>query len=225
MPNKVKELPSLNAIPKADFLPPRIRELHEGRKNRHNLATAALAVACLCSIATMVANTQLFAAENRLAVAEEQTSEILTQQSHYSDIVELIRDSQNLDAAYTVVSEKVVDYAKLLRQIKRSLPAGGRLIELSLASPSSTESPTSKAPLSGQDILVSAKVGMSVSEFEAVEFFLLDARQWPGYSNATITSMTKRESGYLATVVVNLGIGALLKPAPGPANQTLGADE
>lgn len=223
MPDKAKELPSLNTVPRADFLPPKIRELHAGRKNRHNLAVATLAVAFLCSIATMLANAQLYAAQSRLATAEEQTSEILTQQSHYSDIVELIRDSQNLDAAYTVVSEKVVDYGKLLRQVKRALPAGGRLIELSLTSPSSTESPTSKAPLSGQDILVSAKVGMNVAEFQAVEFFLLDARQWPGYSNATITSMTKRETGYLATVVVNFDIGALLKPGPAISSQRLGA--
>ena len=222
MPNKAKELPELNATPRADFLPPRIRELHDGRKNRHNLAIASLSVASLCAIATMLANAQLFAAETRLSMAETQTSEILTQQSHYSDIIELIRDSANLKAAYAVVSEKEVDYGKLLRQVKKALPAGARLNELSLVSPSSTESPTNKAPLTGQDILVSAKVGMNVNNFQDVEFFLLDARQWAGYSNATITGMTKREKGYTATVVVNLDLGALMKPGPTISATSLG---
>lgn len=211
MASKAKDLPILGAAPRADFLPPAIRELHEGRKNRHNLAIASLAVASLCAIAAMLANAQLFASETRLSNVETQTSDILTQQSHYSDIVELINDSANLNAAYTVVSEKEVDFASIVRQVKKALPAGSTLIELALTSPSSNESPTITAPLTGQDILVSAKVGMNVATFQDVEFFLLDARQWDGYSNATITSMVKKPTGYVATVVVNLGIGVLEK--------------
>ena len=202
-------MPALGAIPHADFLPHRIRALHEIRRNRHNLAIASLAVACLCALSAMLANAQLFASETRLSLVETQTADILTQQNHYSDIVELINDSANLNAASTVVSEKEVDWATLLRQIKGSIPASGSLVDVSLTAPASNETPTITAPLTGQDILVSAKVGMSVPSFQDVEFFLLDARQWDGYSNATITSMVKKPNGYVATVVVNLGIGAL----------------
>lgn len=220
MATKAKDLPVLGAAPRADFLPPKIRELHEGRKNRHNLAIASLAVASLCAIASMLANAQLFASETRLSMVETATSDILTQQSHYSDIVELINDSANLNAAYTVVSEKEIDWAVLVRQIKKAVPAGGSILELALTAPSSNESPTVTAPLTGQDILVSAKVGMSVANFQDVEFFLLDARQWAGYSNATITSMVKKPTGYVATVVVNLGIGVLEKAKLATADAT-----
>lgn len=49
--------------------------------------------------------------------------------------------------------------------------------------------------------------------YEAVEYFLLDARQWPGYSNAEVKDLQKTATGYVATLDVHLGLSALVDDA------------
>lgn len=133
-----------------------------------------------------------------------------------SDATEaLVEESSRLDSAVVVASEPEVDWPAFIALMSKSIPAGGKIKSLNLVAPTAIESTTLTAPLNGEPIVVTAKVTLSSPTFVGVEYFLLDARQWPGYSNTVIDDMNKTEGGYEASVTISFGLGILAGSAGG----------
>ena len=193
----------------ADFMPQRIKDLHDGRQNRHNLAIATLIVTTVCASIFAVTSAWLAVADSSLQAERSSTEKILIAQSSYSDIVSLMNESRILGLSYFVASEPEVNWPLLVRQLLRPLASGVNLTSIDLTGTSSG-SGGAVAPLTGQAITVTVAVDLVGNTFEGIEYFLLDARQWPGYSNAEITEMHKTPTGYVATLDIHLGLEALI---------------
>ncbi|WP_138315761.1 hypothetical protein [Rhodoluna limnophila] len=209
MANKLSRMPRVGQTPRANFLPPRIKALHEARQARHRLALVSLLVLVACGLGYAGVQSLKFTSEANLFTARDETTEILTEQAQYSDIVLLIDESRLLNSAVTVAKAAHVDWSHLIGHIHDAVPDGGRILSLNLSAPSSTESPTVVEPLTGKPIIVTAKVSMFTPTFAGMEYFLLDARQWPGYSNALVTELNQKSNGFEATLTISLGVEAL----------------
>jgi len=201
-------LPEIGQMAKADFLPPRVKELHEGRKNRHNLAIATLIITVL-SVGTLLAFRGAESASVRnLTQIQNDAVKILDHQNAYSDMVSLIQESKDLDAAYVVASERNVDWSLLLGRIQASVPAGGSVTNLTFTSPSSENSPVANGTTGTAPVVV-VNVTVASPSMRGVEYFLLDARQWPGYENASITALSQKDGVVTVSMQLNFGAAAL----------------
>ncbi len=212
MPSPQNSLPLVGQVAAADFLPPRIKDLHDGRRNRHKLAIATLIVTAISVTAFLASNAALNVTTESLVAERKATDKIQIAQSGYSDIVSLMHESRVLGLAYYVASEPEVDWPTLLGLILKPLSGGAKITSIDLTGTSSSSAATT-APLTGQSITVSVAVDLTGKTYEAVEYFLLDARQWPGYSNAEVTDLHKTATGYVATLDVHLGLAALVADA------------
>jgi hypothetical protein len=212
MPSPQNSLPLVGQVAVADFLPPRIKDLHDGRRNRHKLAIATLIVTAISVTAFLASNAALNVATESLMAERKATDKIQIAQSGYSDIVSLMHESRVLGLAYYIASEPEVDWPTLLGLILKPLSGGAKITSIDLTGTSSSRAATT-SPLTGQSITVSVAVDLTGQTYEAVEYFLLDARQWPGYSNAEVTDLHKTATGYTATLDVHLGLAALVDDA------------
>jgi hypothetical protein len=212
MPSPENSLPLVGQVAVADFLPPRIKDLHDGRRNRHKLAIATLIVTAISVTAFLASNAALNVATESLMAERKATDKIQIAQSGYSDIVSLMHESRVLGLAYYIASEPEVDWPTLLGLILKPLSGGAKITSIDLTGTSSSSAATT-SPLTGQSITVSVAVDLTGQTYEAVEYFLLDARQWPGYSNAEVTDLHKTATGYTATLDVHLGLAALVDDA------------
>lgn len=208
MANDANRMPEIGRPARADFLPPRIKELHDGRKNRHNLAIAAL-LATLLSVAALLGFRAVEANSVRnLQAAQNQAMNIMDHQNAYSDMVTLIQESKELDSAYVVASERNVNWADFVAKVQASVPAGGSVTNLTLTSPSSENSPAANGA-SGSTPVLAANITIFSPSIRGVEYFLLDARQWPGYENASVTALAQKTDGVTVSLQVNFGAAAL----------------
>lgn len=212
MPSSKNRLPLVGQVAVADFLPPSLKELHDGRRNRHKLAVATLVVSVISVGSLLASSAALNAASDSLAAERKATDTIQIAQSSYSDIISLMQESRILGLAYYVASEPEVDWPTLFRLILRPLSGGAKITSVDLTGTSSSSS-IATAPLTGQSITVTVDVDLTGKTYEAVEYFLLDARQWPGYSNSEVKDLHKTATGYVATLDVHLGLAALVADA------------
>lgn len=212
MPSSQNRLPVVGQVAVADFLPPHIKELHDGRRNRHRLAVSTVVVAAICGAALWASAATLAMATDSLAAERKATDKIQSAQASYSDIISLMRESKMLGLAYYVASEPEVDWPKLLGLLLKPLSGGAKITSVDLSGTSSASGLTT-APLSGEMITVTVDVDLSGKTYQGIEYFLLDARQWPGYSNAEVKDMHMTATGYVATLDVHLGLEALVDDA------------
>jgi hypothetical protein len=222
MTKKLNRMPIPGAVPRADFLPDRIRVLHDGRKNRFRLAVATLLVV-LVSASGYFASRSLFL-DNQAKVAHSRliTERILSREGRYSDVLAMVQESKQLRSSYTVASQTKVSWGTLLTRISRAIPAGGAIKSVNLAAPSALESSTVTAPLSGRPLLVTATISLSSPTYSGVEYFLLDARQWPGYSNAVIGGVSKKGADYQASLTIYFDANVLDKSTGIASSQAVG---
>ncbi len=209
MASKNNVQPKVGQIPKADFLPPRVRQLHEARWNRHKLAVATVLVSAICAVGYAVSYNAFQGSQANLLAAQAQTQSILSGQSRFADIVALLNQSNRLDAALTVVQEKDVAWKTLIGLMQESLPQGGRIANLSLNGLSSMESTTSVEALTGKSVAVTVNVTLESPTYQGVEYFLLDSRQWPGYVNATLGSITDKGTSFVGELNILLDANVL----------------
>lgn len=212
MPRAQNKLPPVGQVAVADFLPPHVKELHEGRQNRHKLAIATLFVSAVCGVALWASSLALGVATDSLIAERKATEKIQSAQSSYSDIISLMRESRTLGLAYYIASEPEVDWPQLLSLLLKPLSGGAKITSVDLSG-TTTPGDAASAPLSGSAITVTVDVDLSGKTYEGIEYFLLDARQWPGYSNAEVKEMRKTATGYVATLDVHLGLEALVDDA------------
>lgn len=222
MTNKLNRLPIPGNVPRADFLPARIRVLHAGRMNRLRLAVATLLVV-LISASGYVAARSVFL-ENQAKVAQSRliTERILSREGRYSDVLAMVQESKQLRSAYTVASQSKVSWGIFLTRINRAIPAGGAITSVNLTAPSALESSTATAPLTGRPLLVTATISLSSPTYAGVEYFLLDARQWPGYSNAVIGGVSKKGADYQASITIYFDATVLDKSTGLASSKTVG---
>lgn len=209
MAKSSNQLPRVGMSPRADFLPPKVRELHEARWNRHKLAIATVIVSALCAVGYAVALNSYDNSQVNLVAHQNETQKILNSQKKYADILSLTNESNRLDSAMSVVAQRDVAWQPLLGLIKKSLPIGGNLISFSLSGTGAIESAIGSDPISKQPTAVSASIAIQSPTFQGLEFFLLDARQWPGYQSGSITGVQNKNSVYMGVVNVNLGLKVL----------------
>jgi hypothetical protein len=207
--NERNRLPAVGQVASADFLPVEVKELHDGRRNRHKLAILTLAVTLVCVSALATSNVALSVATESLAAERTATEKIQVAQSSYADIISLMHESRVLGLAYYIASEPEVNWPTLIGVILKPLSGGAKITSIDLVGTSSGTT-ADTAPLSGQSITVTVDVNLTGNTYEAVEYFLLDARQWPGYSNAEVKDLHKTAGGYVATLDIHLGLQALV---------------
>ena len=200
MARERNRLPRVGQTPRADFMPPRVRMLYAGRISRGRLAAVTVVVLAVCALAYFGAQSLLLTSQRQLDHARAKTDEILVEQAKFSDIVTFLTESDHLGAAYVLASATETDWSSLIQDMVAGVPTGGAITSLSLEAPSAVESPTDTAPIT--------LISLRTQSFVDLEYYLLNATSWKGFSNSVITSMRAKGSVFESTLTISFGVKA-----------------
>jgi len=113
--------------PRADLMPPSIRQGEAARKQRGLLAVIFVAVIVLVGAAYGVAAFMASVAEDQLADANTRTSELLLEQGDYSEVTNVQSQLDLAQAAKEVGGATDIDWETVITTLDKALPSGGRL--------------------------------------------------------------------------------------------------
>ena len=208
MARERNRLPRVGQTPRADFMPPRVRMLYAGRISRGRLTAVTVVVLAACALAYFGAQSLLLTSQRQLDHARAKTDEILVEQAKFSDIVTFLTESDHLGAAYVLASATETDWSSLIQDMVAGVPTGGAITSLSLEAPSAVESPTDTAPITREPVVVKALISLRTQSFVDLEYYLLNATSWKGFSNSVITSMRAKGSVFESTLTISFGVKA-----------------
>lgn len=213
MAKKSHQSPTLGLLPRADFLPDRIKNLNTARTNRRWIIALSIGVLLLCAAAVIGTQVLLNIGKQALDAEDAKTQTILEEQARYSDVLALIEKSNRLRLAYIVTSEPEVDWKGLIALATDSVPAGGTITSIHLAAPSSVQSTIVTSPLNQIPVVVSMNVTVRTQQLTGVSNFLSNAKSWPGYVDSLVSGLTRFSGGYEATLSINFGSAVLAEPS------------
>lgn len=117
----------IGGSPRADLMPPSIRQGESARKQRGLLAIIFVAVVVLVGAAYGVAVFVASVAEDQLAAANTRTSELLLEQGDYSEVTNVQSQLDLALAAKEVGGAADVDWSTLIKDLEKALPSGSEI--------------------------------------------------------------------------------------------------
>lgn len=198
----------LGAVPRADLLPPEIALEAKERSQRRGLVTGVIVFAVIVASAYAGATYLTLNADAELAASQQRTTDLLTEQSKYSEIRTLTGKVDQIKMDQQRGTSTEIDWKKYLLSVEAVLPAGATL---------RTAAITSSTPLSPLEVSTSPLESDRIAEiiFTATTKDVPDIVQLidslselPGYTDAT-PSVETGTPGYALTVTMHVNSDAL----------------
>jgi len=199
----------VGGIPRADLLPPEIKQDEKAGKQRRGML--AILVLVLIVVALAYAGSTLVAqvAQNNLLSAQDKSATLLSEQAKYVEVRTL---KAKVEAAKTarlmsVVTE--IDWKKFLKQIDRSLPGGAKIEEIQLSSISPIGSPdAATSPL--EDIrMAEMTIDVTTSSRQDIAKWLERLKAVTGYEDARPVVVDTDDGDIATQVVLHINLDAL----------------
>lgn len=201
----------VGAVPRADLLPPEVEESRKAKRVRGN-SIAAIILALVLVIGAYGGVTVLtLDAENRLAVANERTQFLLTEQSKYAEVRMVTGLLAAAKAGLEVGTSTEIDWQIYLQRIQSLLPPGTVITNFR----AETASPLNdfqqpNVPLQG-DRIGELSFTARTPGLPQVEQWLISLRELPGFVDAAPGSVTLGSDGeYRVSITMHIDVGAYL---------------
>jgi len=197
---------------KANLLPPEVGIAAKGRVMRRN-AIALVILVILVVIAGYAGGAVLsLAAQAQLAVANERTQELVSEQAKYAEVRQIKIMLDTADAAERVGTSTEIDWKAFLNDIQKSLPAGTLVTNVvaETATPI-TDFAQPSVPLQG-DRIGELKFTATSTSLPNVEKWLEALAKLDGYVDASPGSiqLDAEAKTYQVTITMHIDRGALL---------------
>jgi len=195
----------VGGVPRADLLPPEIKQDKVAGRQRSNLIAGLVLVVFLVVVAYGISTFLAIGANASLEAAQKRSSELLAEQAEYSEVRELQAQLSAAESSLLVASSPEVDWSPFLTDFYATLPAGS-IIQTVTVTPPGTLASTSP--------LYKAEVIEIVAEIRMVS--VPDNAAWmgrlktlPGFADWSPTVVTSEDGGFDVTVTIHLGEDAL----------------
>jgi len=206
----------VGGVPRADLLPPEIKQDKVAGRQRSNLIAGLVLVVFLVVVAYGISTFLAIGANASLEAAQKRSSDLLAEQAEYSEVRELQAQLSAAQASLLVASAPEVDWSPFLADFYATLPAGS-IIKNVTVTPPGTVAVTS--PLyDGGIVEIVAEVTMPTVPDNAAWMGRLQTL--PGFTDWSPTTIADDNAAFKVTVTIHLGQDALwARYFPGDENE------
>lgn len=194
--------------PRADLLPPSVREAIRRRPIVRRLVALVALVALVTAVGVAGATYLALNAQQALADEQRRSEDLLAQQLQFADARAVNNALNNAVTAREAATSAEVDWEALLDEIRASLPAGLVLVSVDGAT---RVAPAEDEPLR-QDSIGSFRINANSPTVPDVESWLIDLEGVTGYAGIAppITVSGSEGASYSVTIEVLLDTSAYL---------------
>lgn len=214
----------LGGFPRVNLLPPEVAQAAKARSLHRVLSLLVVAAMVLVGSGYGLAQVHASSVQHRLDVANQRTTQLLTQQRKYVEVRKVTSDLTLVAAARQVGASTEINWQSYLADIQASLPAGTTIVSFKATNGSPLmefEQPT--VPLQGARV---AQIS-----FLATTDALPDVGAWlnalaglKGFVDAAPGSVTRDGTGvYKAQVVMHISQKAFANRFPSTTTKSSGA--
>ena len=196
----------VGGVPRADLLPPEIKQDKVAGRQRSNLIAGLILVVFLVAVAYGGSAFLAIGANASLVAEQQRSADLLAEQAEYSEVRELQAQLSAAQASLLVASAAEVDWSPLLSDYYATLPAGSTVqslgVTLVTGSTAQVVSPLYEA---GVVEIIAVVETPTVPDSAA---WLSRLNTLPGFADWTPSTVTQSLNGYTTTVTVHLGLDA-----------------
>ena len=210
----------IGGAPRADLLPPSVRQADAARKQRGLLAVILVAVILVVGGAYAATSVLAAVAQTELAAANERTSSLLLEKGKYSEVTQIQLDLDEANAAVAVGSSTDLDWEALLKNLDRRLPEGATI----MSAVAEVSTPVAAIGQPGSILygprVADIKLTLATKEFRDVPEFLRAVTDIPGFADVVPEGTTvENDDHFETTLSIHLNSDALVSAvAAGEAN-------
>lgn len=197
----------VGGIPRADLLPPEIKQDKVASRQRYNLIAGLILVVFLVAVAYGGSAFLAIGANASLEAEQKRSAELVAEKSEYSEVTELQAQLSAAQASLLVASAAEVDWSEFLGDYYATLPSGSAVQSLNVTLSEAAGTPT-VSPLyeSGVIEIISVIETPTVPDSAA---WLSRLETLPGFADWTPSSIAQSPNGFTTTVTVHLGLDAV----------------
>jgi len=201
--------------PRVQLLPPSVKEREKTRATRRMMGMLVILTVVVVGAGTGFAFLMTTQTEARLAVAQNQTLQILAQQSEYSAGAQAAAQVAATEGVLQAVTVNEVDWMQLTNDVVGTLPCACSVTEIAVTGPAPwepaliPEGPLRAARVAAMTLTVESATYASAGDFARA------VRGIEGVSDVVITATTLDGGIYATTIVVAFNADVLaLRYAP-----------
>lgn len=198
----------LGAVPRASLLPPELKAEEKAKAVRRRLVAVVILVVVVVVGGYAFSAVSAEVAQQRLAAANQRTTELLAEQGEYIEVRQLAGQVSAAEEARTVAMSTDVDWAGFIALVDAGLISVG-------ASVAKVETVTS-TPITpfGPPAVLLEKERVAEIKFTGVSPTLPVVAQWlraletlPGFADASFSRVELAEGGYTMQVTLHVDSG------------------
>jgi hypothetical protein len=195
--------------PRVQLLPPSVRRREKAREARRLLALALVLVLVLCGGGISFAYLTSVQAAQRLADAQAQTAQIITQQGEYADGAHVASMVSTTEAAQLLLTSGEIDWSAVYAQLGRYLPAESAFTGFEVTAPAPWEPALVPAGALRAQGVATVLLTIASGDYSLAAAFAAAVIDHPAVADVRIVASTLDGVTYLTQVSVTLN-GELL---------------
>jgi len=209
----------VGAIPRVDLLPGEVREQASARSMRRIMLL--LIVLAVVIVGAGFGGAQFFVASSAagLDTANQQTQQLISQQSAYARVRALQAAVQEADALDRVTTATQIDWQAMLSEVLAPLPGSVDVGSIQVGSQSPIDAPDQSQSPFGQAAIATIAVDLTSTDIDALTTWLATMRADATFASVTALQAQNADGTWHlgATLFVSPTVTALATPTPTPA--------
>jgi Tfp pilus assembly protein PilN len=196
----------LGGVPKADLLPPEVREAQRGKALVRKLLAALVGIVLLIVGGYGFATVRSLTASAMLEAEHNRTNELLTEQLTYADARRVDTEIRDAIAAREAGMVTEIDWEAYLREIDATIPTGIELTSITIDSISPAESSlVPEAPLQDESV-ATLTINATSRTVPDVETWLNRLEALTGFAGVAppVTVSGTEQAGFLVAIQVQV---------------------
>jgi Tfp pilus assembly protein PilN len=192
--------------PRADLLPPELRQYSKARALRRRLWLGVAALGLVMILGTGAAALQAMQMQSNLKAEQSRTAALVVEQRKYGTVRSVQQEVSLVKAAQQVGTSTEIDWQKYLSEVQTTLPAKVTLTSVTIdaGSPLQVISQAT-APLQGARV-ASLSFAATSATLPQVPAWLDSLTGLPGYADASLGSVTQDGASGAYTVAITMHI-------------------
>ena len=209
----------VGAIPRVDLLPGEVREQAAARSTRRVMLLLIVLAVVLVGAGFGGAQFLVASSAAGLDTANQQTQQLISQQSAYARVRTLQAAVQEADALDRVTTATQIDWQAMLSEVLAPLPAAVGVGAIQVDSQSPIDAPSQSQSPFGQAAIGTVAIDLTATDIDALTTWLATMRADQTFASVTALQAQNADGTWhlSATLFISPTVTALATPAPTPA--------
>ncbi|MFC5928102.1 type IV pilus assembly protein PilM [Cryobacterium melibiosiphilum] len=190
----------IGGAPRADLLPPEVKEARSGRVLRRRLGLGVVAVGLIVAVVTALVTGESVLSDGELADAQAESATLLTEVAQYSELGDVEGVMTDTRTARDLAGSTEINWQEYLAVVRAALPADVSVGTATVDGASAFEPYAAAESVPGA--VATLNLSLTSPSLTSVSGWLSSLSTLPGYASASIGGLTRAEDGSYTTALV-----------------------